>query len=61
MIFLNSAADMIWLKSTHIPDLSLAYQSAVLYGNEDSPDRVDAYLAVDPLATDIPETFELNK
>jgi hypothetical protein len=50
--FLNDPEDITWLRETHIPDLPQSIRSAVLYGNEDFPKRVDAYEEVDPSLDD---------
>lgn len=53
---LNTPEDMDWLISVHMGNRKeLKYfQSAVLYGNEDCPEKVELYADVDPLITDIP-------
>jgi hypothetical protein len=43
---------MGWLRDVHLPTLPLQFESAVIYGNEDAPDRIDAYLDRDPAHDD---------
>jgi hypothetical protein len=52
--FLSGDEDMTWLRDVHCPTLPAEYHSAILYGNEDSPERIEAYLSPDPLVTDVP-------
>jgi hypothetical protein len=54
---LNSADDLNWLESVHLK-LDLAelrrrgtWRSAVITGNEDSPDSITLYSKAEPLAT----------
>lgn len=55
--FINSAEDMSWLFSTHLrtcaPEVQRC-QSAVVFGNEDSPERVELHWDVNPLANAMP-------
>ncbi len=52
----GSFDSIAWAFSEHVGTKDLGnYQSAVLYGNEDSPDRIDFYLQAEPLVTDKPE------
>lgn len=51
MQFLNESDDCKWLRGK-LPSSAPAFQSFILYGNEDSPDRADLYASVDPLYTD---------
>jgi len=50
--FLNAADDIQWLRDNHIPSLPDNVQSAVLYGSEDSPERVDTYTEINPSIDD---------
>lgn len=54
MVFLNSSEDMSWLREVHLPNLSEKYQSAVIYGNEDCPERIDAYTEAEPICSEEP-------
>ena len=53
-IFLDSAADMRWLVEVHLPATVKVgtFKSAILYGNEDSPSRVELFKAKSPKVTD---------
>lgn len=42
MTYLDTPEDMKWLKEVHTK-LAAAYDRAILYGNEDSPSRVELY------------------
>jgi len=51
-------SDMQWLREVHLPNLSSNFHSAVLYGNEDSPDRIEVYHSADPrVGTDWPQVW----
>jgi hypothetical protein len=52
--FLDSKDDMLWLREIHWPTLPAEYQSAMIYGNEDWPSRIEAYTSPCPRVTDIP-------
>lgn len=44
--FLNTKQDLIWLRDVHLKNvfyLQLDFVSAILYGNEDCPDRVELF------------------
>lgn len=50
--FISGKEDMRWLKTTHLPKLSLKkFKSAVIHGNEDCPTKVEVYRSSDPSAT----------
>ena len=52
-IFLNTQEDCDWLRSTHLGGREdLKFEAFVLYGNEDSPTKVDLYFTSDPLYSD---------
>ncbi|HSW91035.1 MAG TPA: hypothetical protein VLG09_00105 [Candidatus Saccharimonadales bacterium] len=58
--FINSADDMEWLRETHLTNLHVeSFNSAIIYGNEDSPVKVDLYLDQNPNVTDLPLTILL--
>ena len=52
--FIHGADDMGWLFSTHAEFTPLEHQwrlnSAVLYGNEDCPERIELHWSEHPLA-----------
>lgn len=52
--FLNSPDDCQWLRDTALRGVDgvRPFNSFVLYGNEDAPDRVDLYTDADPLYRD---------
>ncbi len=50
--FINSEADMKWLREVHKVDLYCTAAAAAIHGNEDSPDRIDLYENQDPKFTD---------
>jgi hypothetical protein len=55
--FLNTPEDMEWLRETHLPGLSNRFNSALIFGNEDSPDTIQVYLDAEPRVTDLPVTY----
>lgn len=56
---LNTVEDMRWLRQVHLPLLPAEFHSAVVSGNEDSPDRIDVYFRTDPLISDKPMSYYL--
>ena len=40
--------DMRWLREVHLPGLSPSARSAMIYGNEDSPDMIEVYNTENP-------------
>ena len=53
--FLNAAADVRWLKETHLRGRKYpAFSSFVLYGNEDAPDKVILYAKRVPMVSTPP-------
>jgi hypothetical protein len=40
--------DMRWLKDVHLPKLSSKYKSAVIYGNDDCPSKIEVYGSANP-------------
>lgn len=52
--FINSDEDMKWLRDVHLPRLRDDARSAILYGNEDSPVRIDMYSSAEPTITESP-------
>lgn len=65
-IFLNEESDCDWLRSTHLKHVdpnhkSMQFDSFVLYGNEDSPVRLDLYSLQSPAYNDQPiAVYEQN-
>ena len=53
MLLLQSIEDMLWLSNTHICT-GLKPKSAVLWGNEDCPERVELYAQRNPEISDMP-------
>ncbi len=51
--FLSTRDDMKWLKDVH----KIKAKSAVLYGNEDAPTKVEAYSMRSPTVSDIPVVY----
>lgn len=57
-IFLNSPDDCDWLRKTVLGGRTdYKFESFVLYGNEDNPNKVDLYITAEPLITDEPHTI----
>ena len=59
--FMNSPEDMEWVRYMvegfeNLPK----FESAVIYGNEDSPNRIDLYESNDPLYTDSFIRYEMD-
>ncbi len=47
--FISGKSDMRWLKQVHLPKISLKkFKSAMIYGNEDCPSKVELYRSADP-------------
>jgi hypothetical protein len=60
MRLLNTPEDMAWLREVHLPHLPAIFLSAIIEGNEDSPERIDCYLIADPSLNDKPVTYWLT-
>lgn len=60
--FLNSPDDCQWLRDTALRGVDgvRPFNSFVLYGNEDAPDRVDLYTDADPLYRDTCQRIEFD-
>lgn len=54
--FINTHEDMTWLREAH-KVAHVTAESAVMFGNEDSPDRIDLYESSDPRFTDQPTIY----
>jgi len=52
--FLNDPEDCQWLRDTALRGVQgiKPFQSFILYGNEDCPERLDLYASQDPLYSD---------
>lgn len=50
--FINSGADMKWLREDYLPKLPKVFKSALIKGNEDFPDWIEVFEKKDPLVTD---------
>lgn len=50
---INSAEDMQWLRDTHLKELSPRFLSALIRGNEDSPDYIETYVRAEPSVHDV--------
>lgn len=46
--FLTGREDMKWLRDVHLTKLGKSYKAAVIYGNEDWPDRIEVYKRAQP-------------
>lgn len=57
--FITGAEDMKWLRDVHLPSLPKKYKSALIFGNEDFPDLIQAYEDADPNVYDQPAIFML--
>lgn len=55
--FISGEEDMSWLRSEHLPGLSDEFLSAIIEGNEDSPDSIEVYWAEDPTVADTPVIY----
>ena len=56
-VFINSPEDMEWLFEVHnVKDVRISWEpkSAIIYGNEDCPDRIDLYPVAEPNWNDPP-------
>lgn len=57
---INTAEDMSWLRETHLPKLSPRFLSAVITGNEDSPDLIEVYTSKVPQKNEDPVAYSQN-
>ncbi len=55
---INSKEDMKWLRDVHLPKLETKYSSAIIEGNEDSPDAIIVYERANPLMVDLGVRYE---
>lgn len=54
--FVNKEEDMEWLND--VWKIPKRYKSAIIYGHEYGPDKVEVYLKKNPLVTDKPKVYE---
>lgn len=59
--FLDTPDDIEWLRDVHIPNLPANIRSAIVYGNEDAPDRVEVYERAEPVVSDVPIVYEADQ
>lgn len=53
--FFNDPSDVTWLRATHLKHLPhKEFNSFILFGNEDCPDKIYLYSTFDPLCTTAP-------
>ena len=54
--FLHAASDVAWLREGHLDGVHTLpkFQSFILYGNEDFPDRIDLFTKKNPRFDDPP-------
>lgn len=45
-VFINTPEDMQWLREVH--DVEEEYNSAIVYGNEDAPYRIELFYSAEP-------------
>ena len=58
-VFLNDPSDVLWLLSTHLKGrYAPPFQSFILFGNEDAPEKVQLFASRDPDHDDA--YFEIN-
>ena len=55
--------DMDWLRTAHLPRLDVKYLNgcAILFGNEDCPRKIWVFESREPLYTEDPLVFVLDK
>ena len=46
--WINTADDIDWLRDVHIPNLPSNVKTALLFGNEDYPDKVSTFVEREP-------------
>lgn len=54
--FINSPEDMDWLAAVH----GICARSAMIYGNEDAPSKVEAYDKRNPKIGHKPRVYQMN-
>jgi hypothetical protein len=46
--FLNSINDIGWLQTTHLKQYHFVFNSFIIYGNEDCPDKIELFKRLEP-------------
>jgi len=46
--FLNTLEDIAWLQTTHLKMYAMTFNSFIIYGNEDCPQKVEIFKRVNP-------------
>jgi hypothetical protein len=41
--FLQNPEDLVWLREVHLTAVAPAFRSAIIYGNEDWPNKIELY------------------
>lgn len=59
--FIDDPEDMAWLRDTLLPKLDKSFNSAQIFGNEDSPDFIQVFHDVEPEYTDPGIIWERNE
>jgi hypothetical protein len=52
--FCNEPEDCQWLRDTQPKVRQYEFQSFIIYGNEDAPEKVELFASRDALITDVP-------
>jgi hypothetical protein len=52
--FMNEPDDVQRLKDVHLKTWAPEFSSAVVYGNEDSPEKIELYATANPSINDYP-------
>jgi hypothetical protein len=52
--FLNALEDIGWLQTTHLKMFSLSFNSFIIYGNEDCPQKVEIFKRINPTVNSKP-------
>lgn len=60
-VFINTGVDMKWLRDVHLPGLAKVFKSALMRGNEDSPDEIEVYASNHPSVDDPKVVFKPNE
>ena len=53
--YIDTQDDIDWLRSTHCPDLPNTISCAIITGNEDAPERVEAWVINNPPVDTVPD------
>lgn len=60
-IFLNSLEDIGWLLQTHLKGCNIMFNSFILTGNEDCPDKVELFRQINPKASNKPKAIFISE